>query len=125
MLQKKLGVYVHVLQQTYPTSLTELITDPDPSEVQVFKRLYVCFKGLKQGWIEGRRKVICIDACFLKTFLGGQLLVAIGRDNNNQMFPISWVVVEGENNDSWGWFLKGLQSYLGLGTGQDVVIISY
>ena len=108
----KLGVYVHVLQQTCPKSLIELVTDPVPSDVQVLKRLHVCFEALKQGWVEGCRKVICIDACFLKTFLGGQLLVAIGRDNNDQMFPISWAVVEGENNDSWGWFLRGLQSYL-------------
>ena len=44
--------------------------------------------------------MIRIDACFLKTFLGGQLFVAIGRDNNDQMLPISWAVVKRENIDS-------------------------
>ncbi|CAL1394692.1 unnamed protein product [Linum trigynum] len=29
------------------------------------------------------------------------LLTAVGKDGNNQMFPIAWVVVEGENRDSW------------------------
>ena len=34
----KLGVYVHVLQQTCSTSLIELVTDPAILDVQVFKR---------------------------------------------------------------------------------------
>ena len=101
------------------------MTDPHKNQYPpVFQRLHICFEGLKVDWIEGCRKVICINACFLKTFLGGQLLCAIGRDNNDQMFSISWAVVEGENLRSWEWFLLGLQSYLSLGNGKDLVILS-
>ena len=39
-----------------------------------------------------------------KTFLGGQLLAAVGRDDNDQMYPVAWTVVEAENIDSWVWF---------------------
>ena len=28
----------------------------------------------------------------------GDLLQAVGRDANNQMYPIAWVVVDKENN---------------------------
>ena len=78
-----------------------LVTNPCNKTFQlVFHRLFVCFNGLKRGWLEGCRKLICVDACFLKTFLGGQLLAAMGRDGNDHMYPIAWVVVEGENNDS-------------------------
>jgi len=42
-----------------------------------------------------------MDGCFLKGYYGGQLLVAIGRDPNDQMLTIAFVVVEGETNDSW------------------------
>lgn len=38
----------------------------------------------------------------------GELLSTVGRDGNNQMFPIAWAVVESENKDSWSWFLKFL-----------------
>ncbi|GJU81473.1 hypothetical protein Tco_1283838 [Tanacetum coccineum] len=31
-----------------------------------FKRFYVCFKGVKDGWLEGCRRVIGLDGCFLK-----------------------------------------------------------
>ena len=106
-------------------SLVKLITDAmRVDNANVFQRLYVCFKGLKHGWLKGCRKVICIDACFLKTFLGGQLLSAIGRDHNDQMYLISWAVVEGENNEIWEWFLQNLQIVVNLGDGNDLAIIS-
>ncbi|KAK8595124.1 hypothetical protein V6N13_016031 [Hibiscus sabdariffa] len=56
--------------------------------------------ALKQGWIEGCRPFIGVDGCFLKTVSKGALLVAIGRDRNNQMFSVAWAVVEGEGKES-------------------------
>ncbi|KAL2921197.1 Transposase for insertion sequence element IS905 [Bienertia sinuspersici] len=94
------------------------------SNPPVFQRLFNCFDGLRKGWKEGCRRLICVDAAFLKTFLGGQILSAIGRDPNDQMFPIAWEVVEGENNQSWEWFFTQLQSCLELGDGSGIAIIS-
>nr|KAJ0202666.1 hypothetical protein LSAT_V11C500267730 [Lactuca sativa] len=54
----------------------------------------------------------------------GELLIAIGRDANNQVFPIAWVVVDVENKDNWTWFLELLKDDLDLGTGADLVVIS-
>ncbi|KAL0349795.1 UNVERIFIED_CONTAM: hypothetical protein Sradi_4128700 [Sesamum radiatum] len=39
---------------------------------------------------------------------GGQLLVAVGRDGNHNMFPIAIVVVQVENRNTWGWFVGEL-----------------
>ncbi|KAL0428872.1 UNVERIFIED_CONTAM: hypothetical protein Sradi_0513200 [Sesamum radiatum] len=48
---------------------------------------------------------------------GGQLLVAVGRDGNDNMFPIAMAVVQVENRDSWGWFVGELLDDIGgLGT---------
>nr|GEY63264.1 hypothetical protein CTI12_AA105810 [Tanacetum cinerariifolium] len=60
-----------------------------------FRRIYVCFKGVKEGWLAGCRKVIGLDGCFLKHTFRRELLVAMGRDANNQMYPIAWAVVKG------------------------------
>jgi hypothetical protein len=35
----------------------------------------------------------------------GELLCAIGRDANNQMYPVAWAVVEQETNETWKWFI--------------------
>ncbi|GAV78378.1 hypothetical protein CFOL_v3_21846, partial [Cephalotus follicularis] len=67
----------------------------------LFKRMYVCFDACKKGWLAGCRPIIGMDGCFLKGLCKGELLTAIGRDGNNQMFPIAWVVVEVECTDSW------------------------
>nr|GEU77008.1 hypothetical protein [Tanacetum cinerariifolium] len=57
-----------------------------------FKRMYICFKRVKDGWLAGCRKVIGLDGCFLKHTCKGELLTAIGMDVNNQMYPIAWAV---------------------------------
>ncbi|XP_074291481.1 uncharacterized protein LOC141618282 [Silene latifolia] len=63
----------------------------------VFQRVYICFSSLKLGFLAGCRPFISLDGCFLKGPFGGQLLVAVGRDGNNQMFSIAWAVVKLEN----------------------------
>ncbi|XP_014490829.1 sodium/potassium/calcium exchanger 1-like [Vigna radiata var. radiata] len=52
------------------------------------------------------RPIIGLDGCFLKGKYGRELLTAVGRDGNEQMLPIAYVVVEVENKDGWTWFLE-------------------
>ncbi|XP_078436391.1 uncharacterized protein LOC144707148 [Wolffia australiana] len=52
------------------------------------------------------------------------LLSAVGRDGNNQMFPITWAVLEGENQASWTWFISLLMTNLGIVDGYGWTIIS-
>ncbi|XP_021767683.1 uncharacterized protein LOC110732078 [Chenopodium quinoa] len=121
----KIGGYIAALKRSSPGSTIELVTDISTHQnPPVFKRLFICFEALQKGWKEGCRKVLCVDGCFLKTFLGGQLLSVVGRDGNDQIFPLAWAVVEGENNLSWEWFFVQLQMCLYLGEGDGICIIS-
>nr|KAJ0190145.1 hypothetical protein LSAT_V11C800408950 [Lactuca sativa] len=56
--------------------------------------------------------------------VNGELLTIIGKDANNQVFLVAWVVVDVENKDNWTWFLELLKDDLDLGTGVDLVVIS-
>ena len=49
----------------------------------IFRRLYICFKPLAEGFVNGCRQFIGLDGCFLKTEAKGQLLSAVGKDGNN------------------------------------------
>ena len=49
----------------------------------------MCFHALKEGFKAGCRKVIGMDGCFLKGQCKGQLLCAISKDGNNQMYPLA------------------------------------
>lgn len=46
------------------------------------------------------RHVIDLGGCFLKDLYIGKILEAIGRDPNDQMLPITFAVVKGENKDN-------------------------
>jgi hypothetical protein len=41
-------------------------------------------------------------------------MVAIGMDANNNIYPISIVVVEAETGESWTWFFEALLADLSL-----------
>ncbi|KAL4298205.1 hypothetical protein GQ457_12G029930 [Hibiscus cannabinus] len=80
--------------------------------------------ALKEGFKKYCRHVISLDGCFLKGSFKGEILSVVGRDSNNQIFPIAWAVVEVENKDSWAWFLKNIQYDLQLGDGEKFTLIS-
>lgn len=56
--------------------------------------------------------------------MNGDLLSNVGRVADNRMYPIVWVVVRGENKDTWGWFIKRLKVDLGSEIGDNYTINS-
>ncbi|XP_078442333.1 uncharacterized protein LOC144712032 [Wolffia australiana] len=117
--------YIAELKKVYSGSTFDLVLEREtPDSLVRFKRLYICFDSLARGFLEGCRRVICLDGCFLKTETRGQLLCAMGKDGNNQMYPIAWAVVEGENQASWTWFIQLLMGDLGIQVGNGWTIMS-
>ncbi|XP_078444851.1 uncharacterized protein LOC144713990 [Wolffia australiana] len=85
--------YVAELKKVNRRSTFELVLDRDgPDSLSRFKRLYICFESLARGFVGGCRRLVALDGCFLKTEMKGQLLSAVGKDGNNQMFPIAWAM---------------------------------
>ncbi|XP_062104108.1 uncharacterized protein LOC133815269 [Humulus lupulus] len=101
--------YAEEIKYTNKGSTVEFLTDMAPNGKPRFKRMYICYAGLKNGFSEGCRPVIGLDGCHIKGPHQGQLLTAIGIDANNGMYPIAFAVVEIENKDSWSWFMNLLK----------------
>lgn len=120
----KLWSYGAEITRTNPGSTVKVEVNPMPDGKNYFSKFYVCFEAIKKGWIEGCRRVIGIDGCFLKGICCGELLCAIGRDANNQLFPIAWAVVCVENKENWKWFLDLLRDDLDLAMGNDLTLMS-
>ncbi|KAK9274746.1 hypothetical protein L1049_021998 [Liquidambar formosana] len=85
-----------------------------------FQRLFILFAAKINGFKAACKPFIGLDGCFLKGRYGGQLLSAVGRDGNNQIFALIMDVVEAEVKDSWNWFMTNLlqaldcQDYTGI-----------
>lgn len=94
--------YQQELMRNNPGSTVAITLDPEMRDDQhVFQRFYMCFAACKKGFLAGCRRVIGLDGCFIKGATYGQLLCALGRDANNQIYPIAWALVEKETYDSW------------------------
>ncbi|GJW49371.1 hypothetical protein Tco_0090722 [Tanacetum coccineum] len=97
----RLWDYRKQLLDTNPGSSVHLHVDELDNGKIHFKRIYVCFKAMIEGWSAGCRKVIGLDGCFLK--------------------GTCWSV---ETIDNWEWFLACLCEDLRLDSGASLTVIS-
>ncbi|KAH7847990.1 hypothetical protein Vadar_032494 [Vaccinium darrowii] len=111
--------YCHELRRSNPGTTVKLQVigynegeEHDKQLNPTFQRMYICFDACKKGF-QYCRPVIGVDGCHLKGLHGGILLSAVGRDPNEEYFPIAFAVVEAENKDSWHWFINLLLRDLG------------
>lgn len=78
-----------------------MVKRPMPDMPFRFQRLFISLAAMNNGFKEGYKPIIGVDACFLKGMYIGQLMAAVGRDANKNMYPIVMVVVKEERKDSW------------------------
>ena len=62
-----------------------------------------------------------IDGTHLYGKYKGKLLIAMGCDGNNQLFPLAFSITEGENTNSWEWFLACIRNRVTQRTGICVI----
>jgi hypothetical protein len=71
----------------------------------LLKRIFWCFPQCVAGFTHCR-PIVSVDATFLTGKYKGTLMVAVGMTAKNQLMPLVFVLVEGENNEGWSWFLR-------------------
>ncbi|KAG7582076.1 Zinc finger SWIM-type [Arabidopsis suecica] len=120
----RLRDYAAEILDSNPDSHVEVDCLTNEEGKDMFNRFYVCFDNLRKTWKESCRPLLGIDGCFLKNKVKGQLLVALGRDANNRIYPVAWGVVKVENTENWVWFVKNLKEDLGLGDGEGYIMLS-
>jgi len=103
--------YAEELLRSNPGSSVKIQCKPGVGGF-IFERMHVCFNACKRTFVRSCRLLIGLDGCFLKGRYDGHLLSVVGKDDNDQMIPIAFVVVEVETKESWDWFTDLLLSDL-------------
>ncbi|KAK8659596.1 hypothetical protein V6N13_029795 [Hibiscus sabdariffa] len=80
---------------------------------------------MKDGFKVGCRPIIGLDGCHLKGYYQDHLLAAVGIDADDSIYPISFAVVESENQSSWCWFLELLATDLEIENSHGFTFMTY
>ncbi|XP_075076694.1 uncharacterized protein LOC142163320 [Nicotiana tabacum] len=97
--------YVNEIDRTNPVTLIYMKFNNNemPNKPYRFQRIYLCFAACKEAFRAGCRKIVGVDGCWLKgPMYGNKLLTTVGLDANNNIFPITYAVVESETTETWG-----------------------
>ena len=70
------------------------------ANTEVFHQVFWVFDLCIQGF-QFCRPLISIDATYLYDRYKGTLMIAMGRDENGSIYPLTFVICEGENRSSW------------------------
>ncbi|XP_052114060.1 uncharacterized protein LOC127745421 [Arachis duranensis] len=105
------------VQSTMAGTITVLKTSPvrlrgevDESTVY-FHRLFWTFSLCIEAFCHCK-PLVSIDGTHLYGKYGGTLLLAIAQDGNSNILPIAFALVEGENEESWSFYLSNLRKHV-------------
>ena len=88
------------LEQANPRCIVIWKTfDTNMSNTEIFQRVFWSFKPSIEGF-EHCRHVLSIDGTHFYVKYKGTLMIAMGCDGNNQLFPLAFAITKGENIDS-------------------------
>ncbi|XP_057740100.1 uncharacterized protein LOC130957248 [Arachis stenosperma] len=116
-LYNELPRWVLGVQLTIPGTVAVLKTSPvrvggqlDESRAY-FHRLLWTFPPCIEAFCHCK-PLVSIDGTHLYGKYGGTLLVAIAQDGNSNILPVAFALVEGENAESWSFFLSHLRQHV-------------
>ncbi|XP_021763740.1 uncharacterized protein LOC110728366 [Chenopodium quinoa] len=95
-----------------PSTECNVVVDGiDRPEPPLFLRMFICLAPAAKGFLSGFRPLIGVDGCHLNGPYPDHILVAVGKDGNNNIYPIAWATTEIENTETWG-LLEALQQVM-------------
>ncbi|XP_015939389.1 uncharacterized protein LOC107464935 [Arachis duranensis] len=101
--------------QTSPVRVVDQIDE----STMYFYRLFWTFPPCVAAF-QHCKPLVSIDGTHLYGKYGGTLLLAIAQDGNSNILPIAFALVEGENAESWSFFLSNLRTHV---TSQEGILV--
>lgn len=95
-----------------PGSILEIDTVVQNGKVY-FSRFFMVMKACVDGFREGCRPYLSVDATALNGKWNGQLVSAVALDGHNWMFPVAVGLFQTETEADWTWFMSQLRRAIG------------
>ncbi|XP_047257678.1 uncharacterized protein LOC124889748 [Capsicum annuum] len=104
----KLPAYMHVLNTSYPSSHIRMKKNEDSE----FLYIFIALNAFIQGF-EHCRPFIVVDASYLRGLVTRTFVAACTIDGAGHRFPLTYSVLDSENDASWTWFFENLKEAYG------------
>ncbi|XP_022154997.1 uncharacterized protein LOC111022140 [Momordica charantia] len=104
-----LHVYGEAIKIEYPGAIFHIETKGSLN----FKYPFMALGASIRGFQSITRCVIMVDGTHLKGKFRGVLLIGVAMDENNQIYPFAFAIVDNESDASWKWFMKNLKDMIG------------
>lgn len=113
----KVPQYIAILKETNEGVVVKLkcieLDLLNPRCNSIFEIFYIGFEAQGYDFVNGCRRIIVIDACFLKGPFQGQLLIAILLEVNSDIFSLAIMIANKEDGSTWKYFLDCLSNSVG------------
>ncbi|CAH9145636.1 unnamed protein product [Cuscuta epithymum] len=76
-----------------------------------FQKVFWAFKTSIKGF-KHCPPLLTIDGTHLYGKYKCTLMVAMGSDANNQLYPLAFAISEAENGESWPWFMTFIRHFI-------------
>nr|GEU93036.1 zinc finger MYM-type protein 1-like [Tanacetum cinerariifolium] len=103
--------YVQELKRCNPNIIVKIDVYGEENHdtlIKMFRRIYFCLGALKKGFKASGRELLGFDGAFMRGQYSGKLLIVVGVDANNSIYPVAYGIIELESSYSWTWFLTCL-----------------
>jgi hypothetical protein len=94
-----------------PGSIVEI--ELDGKKIKRFKRIFVALKPCIDGFVNGCRPFLGIDASSLHGEYTGQLASATSVDGHNWLYHVAYAIFDAEDEANWTWFMAQLHRAVG------------
>jgi len=105
------------VQESFPGTIVEYVTQPfviygvQDNSCNIFERAFRAFKPCINGF-NYCKPIVQVDGTFLTGKYHENFLTAIGQDGNQNIFPLTFAIVEGETKEALIWFFCLWQSHV-------------